>query len=138
MNQDRADVQEDIAEPVGVAEPENELDKAIEELRGITGTKDCAQKTAKPAEPEARTAGPVEYGVIMGIPVDVQVVLGGAEMSVADLMALKHGSTVALDRRIGEPVDLVVNGRKVARGEITVLEDDATRFGIRITEVAGR
>jgi flagellar motor switch protein FliN/FliY len=56
-------------------------------------------------------------------------------MPVSELMALQKGSTVALDRRIGEPVDVVVNGRKIARGEITVLESDSSRFGIRLTEI---
>ena len=74
-------------------------------------------------------------GIIMTIPVDVQIVLGSAEMQVSELMALKKGATVALDRRIGEPVDVVVNGRKVARGEITVLDSDPTRFGIRLTDI---
>jgi flagellar motor switch protein FliN/FliY len=50
-------------------------------------------------------------------------------------MALQKGSTVALNRRIGEPVDVVVNGRRIARGEITVLESDPSRFGIRLTEI---
>ncbi|RUU86629.1 flagellar motor switch protein FliN, partial [Mesorhizobium sp. M7A.F.Ca.CA.002.05.1.1] len=72
---------------------------------------------------------------IMNIPVDVQIILGSTEMPVSDLMALQKGSTVALNRRIGEPVDVVVNGRKIARGEITVLESDPSRFGIRLTEI---
>jgi flagellar motor switch protein FliN/FliY len=42
---------------------------------------------------------------------------------------------VALDRRIGEPVDIVVNGQKIARGEVTVLESDPSRFGVRLTEI---
>jgi len=55
---------------------------------------------------------------------------------VSELMALRKGSTVALNRRIGEPVDVVVNGRKIAKGEITVLENDPSRFGIKLTEIA--
>ena len=62
--------------------------------------------------------------------------LGSTEMPVSDLMALQKGSTVALNRRIGEPVDVVVNGRRIARGEITVLENDPSRFGIRLTEIS--
>lgn len=73
--------------------------------------------------------------LIMNIPVDVQIVLGAAEMPVSELLALQKGSTVALNRRIGEPVDVVVNGRRIARGEITVLESDPSRFGIRLTEI---
>lgn len=112
---------------------EEQLDKAIEELRDVLQ--------------EGRTAGPAPSasgrstsyaganGLIMGIPVEVHVVLGSTEMPVSELMSLQRGSTVALDRRIGDPVDLVVNGRKVASGEITVLEHDPSRFGIRLTHV---
>lgn len=73
--------------------------------------------------------------LIMNIPVEVQIVLGSTEMPVSELMALQKGSTVALNRRIGEAVDVVVNGRKIASGEITVLESDPSRFGIRLTEI---
>ena len=44
---------------------------------------------------------------------------------------------VALDRRVGEPVDLMVNGRTVARGEVVVVDEDSARFGISLTEVLG-
>jgi len=71
----------------------------------------------------------------MDIPVDVQIVLGSTEMAVAELMALQKGSTVALNRRVGEPVDVVVNGRRIACGEITVLEHDPSRFGIKLTQI---
>ena len=56
-------------------------------------------------------------------------------MPVSELMALQKGATVSLNRRIGEPVDVMVNGRKIAKGEITVLEDDPSRFGIKLTEI---
>ena len=74
--------------------------------------------------------------LIMDIPVEVQIVLGSTEMAVSDLMGLQKGSTVALNRRIGEPVDVTVNGRRIARGEIIVLDNDPSRFGIRLTEVS--
>ena len=73
--------------------------------------------------------------LIMNIPIDVQIILGGSRMQVSTLMNLTEGATIALDRKIGEPVDLMVNGRLIGRGEITVLENDETRFGIRLTEV---
>jgi flagellar motor switch protein FliN/FliY len=113
--------------------PEEQLDRAIEELRGVLKAEE------KRTEPGARPSAPAEAGasgsIIMNIPVDVQIVLGSAEMPVSELMALQKGSTVALNRRIGEPVDVVVNGRRIARGEITVLESDPSRFGIRLTEI---
>ena len=107
-------------------QPDEQLNRAIEELRGVL------QEEEK--RPDAKAAG-ANSNIIMNIPVDVQIILGSTEMPVSDLMALQKGSTVALNRRIGEPVDVVVNGRKIARGEITVLESDPSRFGIRLTEI---
>ncbi|QCI98753.1 flagellar motor switch protein FliN [Agrobacterium larrymoorei] len=73
--------------------------------------------------------------LIMDIPIDVQIVLGTSRMLVSGLMGLEEGATIALDRRIGEPVEIMVNGRCIARGEITVLENDDTRFGVKLIEV---
>ena len=109
--------------------PDEELDRAIEELRGVL------QQEEKRPSGLAQPASGANTNIIMDIPVDVQIVLGTTEMPVSELMALQKGSTVALDRRYGDPVDVVVNGRKIARGEITVLESDSSRFGIRLTEI---
>ena len=119
------------AEPNGDIQ-EEQLNRAIEELRGVL------HEEGGPAAPsglEAAAASMRNNGVIMNIPVDVQIVLGSAEMPVSELMSLQKGSTVALNRRIGEPVDVMVNGRRIAKGEITVLEHDPSRFGIRLTEI---
>ncbi|QOK80231.1 flagellar motor switch protein FliN [Brucella suis bv. 2] len=74
----------------------------------------------------------------MGIPVDVQVVLGGTTMPVSSLMKLGLGAVITLDKQIGDPVDIVVNGRVIARGEVIVLEDDSPRFGVSLTEIIGK
>ena len=74
---------------------------------------------------------------ILRIPVVVQVVLGSASMSVANLLKIGRGAVIPLDRRIGEPVDISVNGRIVARGEVVVVEDDNSRFGVSLTEIIG-
>lgn len=113
---------------------EDQLNRAIEELRGVLH-EDKRPRVEQPAAPSLDTA-PSAHSVIMDIPVEVQIVLGSSQMSVSDLMGLQRGSTVALDRRIGEPVEVTVNGRLIARGEITVLESDPSRFGIRLTEIA--
>ncbi len=73
--------------------------------------------------------------LIMDIPIDLQIVLGSSQMQVSSLMNLSEGATIALDRRIGEPVEVMVNGRVIGRGEITVLENDDTRFGVKLIEV---
>jgi flagellar motor switch protein FliN len=82
-------------------------------------------------------SGSGNLDAIMRIPVVVQAILGSAVMPVANLMKLNRGAIVPLDHRIGEVVDVVVNGRVVARGEVVVLEDDNSRFGISLTEIAG-
>jgi flagellar motor switch protein FliN/FliY len=74
---------------------------------------------------------------ILRIPVNLQVVLGSATVPVANLMKLGRGAIVPLDHRVGEPVDVVVNGRIIARGEVVVVEDDNSRFGISLTEIVG-
>jgi flagellar motor switch protein FliN len=121
-------------EPVGDGIEEDQLTAAIDELRDVLHEEGGVEATASSG---AATVGAAQGGhaVIMDIPVDVQIVLGSTEMPVSDLMALQKGSTVALDRRIGEPVDVVVNGRKIASGEVTVLEDDPSRFGIKLTHI---
>jgi flagellar motor switch protein FliN/FliY len=115
--------------------PDEQLDRAIEELRGVLKEEERRSGAASDAGAGTGAADGASDSVIMNIPVEVQIVLGSAEMPVSELMALQKGSTVALDRRIGEPVDIVVNGRHIARGEITVLESDPSRFGVRLTEV---
>ena len=86
---------------------------------------------------DEQRAGTGNLDAIMRIPVVVQAILGTAVMPVANLMKLNRGAIVPLDHRIGEVVDVVVNGRVVARGEVVVLEEDNSRFGISLTEVAG-
>lgn len=128
----------DTADAGAAGDPqEAELNRAIEELRGVLHEDKAAEATAFEAGFQAQPtdARPANTDIIMNIPVDVQIVLGSAEMSVSELMTLQKGSTVALDRRIGEPVDVVVNGRKIACGEITVLENDPSRFGIKLTQI---
>lgn len=87
------------------------------------------------AEVEARAPN---LDAILGIPVSVQVVLGGATMSLSDLMKLGRGAVVPLDHRVGQPVDVVVNGHTVARGEMIVIDEDAAQLGVTLTEVIGR
>ncbi|ATU95904.1 flagellar motor switch protein FliN (plasmid) [Phyllobacterium zundukense] len=105
---------------------EDELNEAIEDLK-----RDNPQPNRKPQGSKPN------IDLIMGIPVDVQVVLGSTSMPVANLMKLGRGAVVTLDKQIGDPVDIVVNGRVIARGEVIVLEDDSSRFGVSLTEVIG-
>jgi flagellar motor switch protein FliN/FliY len=58
-------------------------------------------------------------------------------MPVANLVKLGRGAVIPLDRRVGEPADVVVNGRVVARGEVVIVDEATSRFGIKLTEVVG-
>lgn len=112
---------------------DDELNAVIDEL-----TNDEAKpRQADYARSNASYSGSSKPNIdlIMGIPVDVQVVLGSTTMPVANLMKLGRGAVVTLDKQIGDPVDIVVNGRVIARGEVIVLEDDSSRFGVSLTEV---
>ncbi|WP_420822389.1 flagellar motor switch protein FliN [Sphingosinithalassobacter portus] len=102
---------------------------------------DAAQEQAAPAledfEPQpqpAPSAEPPAEGLeaVFDVPVKVQAVLGRTRMPVGDLLQLRSGHVLELDRRVGEPVDIFVNDRLIARGEI-VLIDGA--LGVTLTEV---
>lgn len=79
-----------------------------------------------------------QMDVIMGIPVMLQVVLGELKLPVSELYKLGPGSVLELDRRIGEPVDLLVNGQHFARGEIVVMDEAARTFGVTLTDITPR
>jgi flagellar motor switch protein FliN/FliY len=84
--------------------------------------------------PLAETSLPDEQHleIIMDIPLDITVELGRMRMQVREVLDLGAGSIVEIDKAAGEPVDVVVNGRLVARGEVVVIDDN---FGVRITEI---
>ncbi len=70
--------------------------------------------------------------LLLGVPVKLTVELGKAELLIRDVLKLSQGSVVELDRLAGGPVDLLVNERLVARGEIIAIDDN---FGIRVSEI---
>ena len=88
-------------------------------------------------EPGRQEAEGLNRDTILSIPVTIQVVFGAASMPVAQLMKLGRGAVVPLDRRVGDPVDIVVNGRVVARGEIVVVDEETSRLGVSLTEIVG-
>ena len=72
---------------------------------------------------------------VMRIPVPVRFVLGGAKMPVSKLLSLAKGAVIPLDRKIGDLVDVVVNDKIIARGEIIVLDEKTERFAVVIREL---
>ena len=128
-------LEEDIApaEETSFSQSQNDLNNAIEELSGLG---DSELGTAPQAAPVQTSADASD--LIWDIPVDVNIVLGTTQLSVARLMSLEQGEVVELNRRVGEPLDITVNGRKVAKGEIVMREDDKTKFAVQIVEIIGR
>ena len=105
------------------------------ELTDLDGEQPDEQEKAD--DPEALThrgipANARELQAVYDIPVQVSAVLGKANMQVSQLLKLGRGAVVELDRKVGEAIDIYVNNRLVARGEVVVVED---RLGVTMTEI---
>ncbi len=83
-------------------------------------------------EPQTPPTNANELEAVYDIPVQVSAVLGKATMKVSQLLKLGRGAVVELDRKVGEAIDIYVNDRLVARGEVVVVED---RLGVTMTEI---
>ena len=87
---------------------------------GPSGAGDDFEKTAADLAP------------VFDVPVNISAVIGKANLSVAQLLKLGAGSVLELDRRVGEAIDIYVNNRLVARGEVVVVDE---RLGVTMTEI---
>jgi flagellar motor switch protein FliN len=79
---------------------------------------------------EDKTA--TDLATVFDVPVSISAVLGRASLSVAQLLQLGEGSILDLDRKVGEAIDIYVNNRLVARGEVVIIEE---RLGVTMTEI---
>ena len=77
---------------------------------------------------------PANLDILLDVPVGLNVELGSCQLPIGDVLQLNVGSVVQLDKAADAPVELFVNGKLVARGEVVVVEN---RFGIKITELLG-
>ncbi len=82
------------------------------------------------SNPEDKTAG--DLAPVFDVPVAISAVLGRSTMSVAQLLQLTQGSVLELDRKVGEAIDIYVNNRLVARGEVVIVDE---RLGVTMTEI---
>jgi flagellar motor switch protein FliN/FliY len=88
------------------------------------------------AEPEApKEVSTRRLDLLLDVPLDVTVELGRSKMTIQELLGLSPGSVIELDKIAGEPLDIVVNDRLIARGEAVVIND---KFGIRITDIISK
>ena len=86
------------------------------------------------AAPAGRASDAPGLERLRDVPVELAVEIGRTRMTIGEALALGPGSIVTLDRLAGEPVDLLVNGKPIARGEVVVIDEE---FGLRISEVVG-
>ena len=77
-------------------------------------------------------AGQENIGLIRDVPLEVTVELGRTKKSIAEILDFAPGTIIELDKIAGEPIDVLVNGKFVAKGEVVVIEES---FGIRVTEI---
>jgi flagellar motor switch protein FliN/FliY len=82
----------------------------------------------------APAASDADLARLHAVPVELAVEIGRTRMTIGDTLGLGPGSIITLNRMAGEPVDLLVNGRPIARGEVVVIDEE---FGLRVTEVVG-
>jgi len=75
---------------------------------------------------------PENINLIMDVPLEVTVELGRTSKSISDILDFGPGKIIELNRIAGEPIDVLVNGKYVAKGEVVVIEES---FGVRITEI---
>lgn len=105
---------------------ENDIDALDVQLDEMSSPK----KNTLGAPTQPRNAADLE--AVFDVPVKVSAILGQARIQVADLLKLSAGTVLELDRKVGEAIDIYVNDRLVARGEVVLVED---RLGVTMTEI---
>src|SRR5262249_42758822 len=93
---------------------------------------DMPAALAAPGAAEPTPRGAVDLEAVFDVPVQVSAVLGRAHMDVGELLNLGPGTVLELDRKVGEAIDIYVNNRLVARGEVVLVED---KLGVTMTEI---
>jgi len=92
-----------------------------------------AQKDVPDSEATAIASGGKSIDAMLNVGMNIQIVLGNSRMPIADLLTLSRGSVIELDKKIGEPVDVIINQSLVARGDLIKVGDN--RIGISLTEI---
>lgn len=109
-----------------------EPDSATRVESQMTGSQ-SPQPASFPPVQQVETGGtPKNIDFILDIPMSVTVYVGSTKMAVRDLLQLAQGSVIELDKLAGEPMEVMVNNKLVARGEVVVVNE---KFGIRLTDV---
>tara|TARA_R110000787_G_scaffold8843_16_gene30352 strand:- start:60 stop:497 length:438 start_codon:yes stop_codon:yes gene_type:complete len=127
---DEAVPPEDIAEEAP-AEDDGDPESALN-LDDLGATGDNGENLLSMEEDAEPMRNAKDLEAVYDIPVQLSAVLGKAQMQVSQLLKLGRGAVVELDRKVGEAIDIYVNNRLVARGEVVVVEE---RLGVTMTEI---
>jgi len=103
----------------------SDTDLTLPDLGASVGVMDQGQDSED-------TKSAADLAPIFDVPVNIQAVLGKASVDVATLLRLSRGSVIELDRKVGEAIDIYVNNRLVARGEVVLVDE---RLGVTMTEI---
>ncbi|MEE4277790.1 MAG: flagellar motor switch protein FliN [Halieaceae bacterium] len=106
--------------------------EAGSESAAAVAPEELSSAAPAPASPGEPGGGRIDLDMLMDVQVSLSVELGRARIAIKDLIALNQGSIVSLERDVNEPLDLMVNGTLIARGE--VVEADG-QFGLRLIDV---
>jgi flagellar motor switch protein FliN/FliY len=107
----------------------DEAESVLGGALGLVTTSATVPEQRRSVDPITRRAG---LDLLHGVEMEVTAELGRTRMTIRELLSLSPGAVVELDRAVGSPADLLVNGRLIARGEVVVIDEE---FGIRITEI---
>jgi flagellar motor switch protein FliN/FliY len=80
----------------------------------------------------AAPSGPGDLDLVLDVPVELTVEIGRTTMTIGETLEIGPGSIITLNKMTGEPVDLLVNGRRIARGEVVAIDEE---FGLRVTQI---
>ena len=113
-------------------EPAKEDFETLEDVKGIDETEE-GDKGGEGLGEEAASSGETKsMDLILDIPLTVTVELGRSKMLINDLLQLGQGSVIELTKLVGEPLEVLVNQKLVARGEVVVVNE---KFGVRLTDI---
>ncbi len=133
--------EDEAPEAIGTDEPGEEPQDAAAESSEKAASDDpaasyeelgAATSAAGMGEDEDLQHASIDLEPVFDVPVNVQAVLGKSNLEVSQLLKLEPGAVIELDRKVGEAIDIYVNNRLVARGEIVLVED---HLGVTMTEI---
>lgn len=112
-------------------QPAKNIEKAIDQATAAVAVQAGKLARIEGSQPAGEAMG---MEGLMGVPVKVSVEVGRAKMTLSELVKLSPGSVVELDRDAHQPVDILVGGKLVARGEVVTIGE---KYGVRVTNVQG-